>query len=194
MSFTRFYYTVKPFLPAAMRIGLRRFWAKGRWARYKEVWPINPAAGEVPLGWPGWPDGKRFAVVLTHDVESSRGLERCRELLELDKAVGFRSSFNFVPEGTYTAPRSLREWIVTQGFEVGVHDLNHDGKLFWSFEGFKDRAQLINQYLTDWNAAGFRAGFMLRNPDWLHCLNIDYDASTFDTDPFEPQPEGVHTI
>ena len=25
-------------------------------------------------------------------------------------------------------------------------------------------------------------------------LNIAYDASTFDTDPFEPQPDGVNTI
>jgi glycosyltransferase involved in cell wall biosynthesis len=30
--------------------------------------------------------------------------------------------------------------------------------------------------------------------DWLHDLNIQYDASTFDTDPFEPQPDGTGTI
>jgi hypothetical protein len=35
---------------------------------------------------------------------------------------------------------------------------------------------------------------MLHKLDWLHQLNITYDASTFDTDPFEPQPEGRHTI
>src|SRR5437773_1802555 len=45
-----------------------------------------------------------------------------------------------------------------------------------------------------WPAAGFRSGFMLHKLDWLHELNIQYDASTFDTDPFEPQPEGRHTI
>jgi len=28
----------------------------------------------------------------------------------------------------------------------------------------------------------------------LHSLDIEYDASTFDTDPFEPQPDGVGTI
>ena len=41
---------------------------------------------------------------------------------------------------------------------------------------------------------GFRSGFMLRELDWLHELNIQYDASTFDTDPFEPQPDGVKTV
>jgi glycosyltransferase involved in cell wall biosynthesis len=29
---------------------------------------------------------------------------------------------------------------------------------------------------------------------WLHKLNAEYDASTFDTDPFEPEPDGVGTI
>jgi hypothetical protein len=28
----------------------------------------------------------------------------------------------------------------------------------------------------------------------MHDLNIKYDASTFDTDPFEPRPDGVKTI
>jgi hypothetical protein len=41
---------------------------------------------------------------------------------------------------------------------------------------------------------GFRSGFMLHKLDWLHELDIQYDTSTFDTDPFEPQPEGRHTI
>jgi glycosyltransferase involved in cell wall biosynthesis len=35
---------------------------------------------------------------------------------------------------------------------------------------------------------------MLHNFDWLRDLNILYDASSFDTDPFEPQPDGVNTI
>ena len=35
---------------------------------------------------------------------------------------------------------------------------------------------------------------MLHNLSWLHDLNILYDSSTFDTDPFEPQPDGVGTI
>jgi predicted glycosyltransferase len=35
---------------------------------------------------------------------------------------------------------------------------------------------------------------MIRNLDWIRELDVSYDASTFDTDPFEPQPEGVGTI
>ena len=35
---------------------------------------------------------------------------------------------------------------------------------------------------------------MLHNLRWLQDLNVVYDSSTFDTDPFEPQPDGTNTI
>ena len=117
-----------------------------------------------------------------------------RNLLSLEMELGFRSSFNFTPEGPYTVPADLRDWLTNRGFEVGVHDLNHDGCLFSSRESFRLKAQRINHYLEEWNAVGFRSGYMLRNLDWIHDLNIAYDACTFDTDPFEPQPDGVNTI
>ena len=112
--------------------------------------------------------------------------------LELD--LGFRSSFNFIPEGSYPVPAQLREELTARGFEVGIHDLKHDGHLFSSYRGFKRRSVRINDYAREWGASGFRSGFMLRNLDWLHDLDVQYDASTFDTDPFEPQPDGHHTI
>jgi hypothetical protein len=181
-------------LPWHLRIALRSLLAQRRLRRFAGVWPIDPLAGRSPRGWTGWPESKRFAVVLTHDVETGVGLGRCRHLMELEKNLGFRSSFNFIPEGPYTTPPELRELLTRQGFEVGVHDLKHDGKLYNSRRNFRFHAQRINQYLSEWNAVGFRSGFMHHNLDWLHELNIEYDASTFDTDPFEPQPDGVGTI
>ena len=153
-----------------------------------------PGSERPPEGWQGWPDGKEFAFVLTHDVESQQGLDQVTELAELEMEMGFRSSFNFVPEGVYSVPAELREWLTGNGFEVGVHDLNHDGHLFSSQEGYRRKAQRINNYLEKWNAVGFRSAYMLRNLEWLQDLDIAYDASTFDTDPFEPQPDGVNTI
>ena len=35
---------------------------------------------------------------------------------------------------------------------------------------------------------------MQHNLEWIRDLDIEYDASTFDTDPFEPQSDGVSTI
>jgi hypothetical protein len=129
-----------------------------------------------------------------HDVEGQAGLENCRPLMDLEESLGFRSVFNFVPEGEYIVPSDLRKEIGQRGCEIGVHDLHHDGKLYNSRKGFAKKAVRINEYLREWNAVGFRSGFMLNNLDWLHHLDIAYDASTFDTDPFEPQPEGRNTI
>jgi hypothetical protein len=114
--------------------------------------------------------------------------------MKLEMRLGFRSSFNFIPDGEYRTPRDLRDHVESNGFEVGVHDFRHDGKLYWSRRGFKSHARAINQSLKEWGAVGFRSGFMMRNLDWLHDLNLLYDSSTFDTDPFEPQPDGAGTI
>jgi hypothetical protein len=188
------YYVVKPFVPKAVLFSLRRRHAA--WIRNKKrlEWPIKEGSDTPPPGWPGWPSKKQFALVLTHDVESENGLRNCELVVQIEKKRGFRSSFNFVPEGGYSVSTSLRQEMINQGFEVGVHDLHHDGKLFQSHQNFKGKAARINQYLKAWNARGFRAGFMLHRLDWLDQLDILYDASTFDTDPFEPQPEGMSRI
>jgi len=141
-------------------MALRRVRARRLRRRLIATWPINPVAGRVPDGWPGWPGGKQFAFVLTHDVEGQQGLDRCHRLVEMDMRLGFRSSFNFVPEGKYITPESLRDSLTTNGFEVGVHDLRHDGKLYPSRRGFAAKAQKINHYLAAWGAVGFRSGFM----------------------------------
>ena len=88
------------------------------------------------MHWLGWPDGKQFALVLTHDVEGKEGLDKCRELMRLEQERGFCSSFNFIPEGDYKVPSELRDELVRNGFEVGIHDLKHDGRLFLSRRAF----------------------------------------------------------
>jgi hypothetical protein len=190
----RIYFEVRPFIPQPVRTAFRRRIALQLRDRVEDVWPLLKGAEVTPKDWPGWPEKKQFALVLTHDVEGPKGLRNVRPLAELEMELGLRSSFNFIPEGSYHAPESLRAWLVENGFEVGIHDLRHDGKLYLSRWRFNRRARRINKYLRDWNASGFRSGFMLCNLEWLHQLDIEYDASTFDTDPFEPQPEGYRTI
>jgi glycosyltransferase involved in cell wall biosynthesis len=188
------YYYIKPFLPWNVRMVMRRMRAKRRRAAYSDVWPIDEKAGATPPGWPGWPGGKRFAVVLTHDVEGTRGLNRVESLMKLESDSGFRSSFNFVPEGEYRLSSELRQMVDSGGFEVGVHGLEHDGKLYKSKSSFAGKATRIREYLREWKAAGFRSPLMQHKLEWLHLLGVDYDESTFDTDPFEPQPDAAGTI
>ena len=189
----KIFYFLKPAIPRRAQLFLRKFLVKKQLRLYNNVWPILPGSELKPENWKGWPEGKEFALVLTHDIELRLGHDKCKLLLMIEKELGFKSSFNFVPE-RYKVDKELREFIVSEGFEVGVHGLNHDGKLFHDEKIFSERAKKINQYIKDWNAAGFRAPAMYHNLEWIGKLDIEYDLSTFDTDPFEPQPDGVGTI
>jgi hypothetical protein len=189
----RTYYLLKPFIPRRLQIEIRRQIVIRKRLACANIWPIDKKANKPPDGWSGWPDGKRFALVLTHDVETAKGLDKCYKLIRLEERLGFRSSFNFVAE-EYNIMPELRHYLTSNGFEVGIHGLYHDGNLYKSKKIFQRQAVRINQYLKEWESVGFRAPSMYHNLDWTHKLDIEYDASTFDTDPFEPQPDGMGTI
>lgn len=184
---------MKPLIPRRVQLFLRRLRFRRIMPSYKHVWPIYQEAGKTPAGWQGWPEQKKFALLLTHDVESSKGQEKCRQLAKIEEYLGFRSAFYFVPN-RYKVSSELRHHLVTKGFEVGVHGLEHDGKLYQSKTEFQKRAAEINRYLKEWDSHGFSAPCMHHNLEWNFSLNIRYGISTYDTDPFEPQGGGVGTI
>jgi hypothetical protein len=189
----RLYHHAKFFIPRRLQIVLRRGLVRRQLRKCAGVWPIHEPAKEPPPGWTGWPDGKKFALVLTHDVDTQKGYDRCMELAGIEESLGFRSAFNFVAR-TYGVSPAVRGELTARGFEVGVHGLYHNSLLYHSREEFLKQAPQINQVLQEWNAVGFRSPCMYRNLEWMHDLEIEYDASTFDTDPFEPQPQGLDTI
>jgi CelD/BcsL family acetyltransferase involved in cellulose biosynthesis len=193
MNLNSIYSYLRPVIPRPLQIKLRRAVVQWKRKSYTDVWPIDHTAGMAPPGWQGWPDGKKFALVLTHDVETAFGRDRCLKLAGIEKGLGFRSSFNFVAED-YESPPELRHALETEGFEVAIHGLCHNDNIFRSKHVFDRNSAVINRYLSQWKSCGFRSPKMFHNLDWIHDLNILYDSSTFDTDPFEPQPDSVRTI
>jgi peptidoglycan/xylan/chitin deacetylase (PgdA/CDA1 family) len=205
----RAYYVVKPLLPRTVRAALRRSHRRSMEQGFPLRWPIEDryarfqwevarlvlrVSGQVSVPFIHfWPHGHRFAFVLTHDVETAEGQARVRELADLDAAYGFRSSFNFVAEG-YPLDRSLIEELRERGFEVGIHGLTHDGRLFRSEAEFSRRARALNHHVRRLDAVGFRSPLTHRHPEWMQALEIEYDLSFFDTDPYEPMPGGTMSL
>jgi glycosyltransferase involved in cell wall biosynthesis len=187
------YYLVKPLVPRPVQVRLRREVATRRLLRGDARWPVWEQAGALPPAWPGWPGGKRFALVLTHDVEGSGGVARCVQIAHLEEMRGFTSSFGFVPL-RYQIPDDLRRELGGRGFEIMVHDLYHDGKLFRDRQAFQDRAPRINKVIRSWGSRTFTTGSMHHNLKWISELEIDCAISTFDVDPFEPQACGYSRI
>src|SRR5262245_10114513 len=94
------YYQIKPLLPRRLRLSMRRILATQQRQQSRQSWPIYEPAGDTPKDWPGWPQERKFSLVLTHDVETQEGLARVKDVAELEMSLGFRSSFNFIPEGS----------------------------------------------------------------------------------------------
>ena len=205
----RAYYDLKPLLPRSLVVQLRRAYGRRGEGPGSLDWPQESRYSDFLTGVlthvlrrrglegadyvSFWPDGARFALVLTHDVELGPGHDFVLKVVELEERHGFRSLFNFVP-ARYPIDQGLVSELRQRGFEVGVHDLNHDGKLFSSRRVFERRAPRINAELARIGAAGFRAALLHRNPEWMQELDFDYDLSFFDTDPFEPIPGGTMSI
>jgi peptidoglycan/xylan/chitin deacetylase (PgdA/CDA1 family) len=204
-----YYQLVRPLLPDFLRTGLRTLILSRQRNGCTLNWPIEDRYVRFQFEIVArlmakrhlssisyvafWPAGKQFAFVLTHDIEAGDGQSYAREIAALEERYGFRSSFNFVPE-KYRVDFDLIAELKERGFEVGVHGLKHDGRLFSSKAVFDASAKRINRYLKEWNAVGFRSPMTHRNPQWMQALEIEYDLSFFDTDPYEPMAGGTMSI
>jgi len=205
----RIYYQLKPLLPRGMTRIMRQIHAISAQHSFPLRWPIEDRyarfqweivrqllnlCGDNALEFVYfWPHGHQFAFALTHDIETAEGQAAVRMVADLEEELGYRSSFNFVPE-RYELDHGLMGELRARGFEIGVHGLTHDGRLFSSRGEFMRRAARINEYLKELDAVGFRAPLTHRHPEWMQALEIEYDSSFFDTDPFEPIPGGTMSI
>lgn len=203
------YYSVRPLLPRRLQLAVRRAYAPVQARRPFPRWPIEPILVEhqhetlrrrlresgrdrLPIV-NFWPEGRRFAVVLTHDVEGPAGVANVPRVLEVERRHGFVSSWNFVAEW-YAIPDGVFDRIRAAGGEIGLHGIRHDGRLFRDRASFEAELPKIHHYLREWEAAGFRSPATHRNADWMPELGCLYDSSFPDTDPFEPQAGGCCSI
>ncbi|MEO0185269.1 MAG: hypothetical protein ABIL20_05675 [candidate division WOR-3 bacterium] len=199
----KLFYAVKFLIPRVLQISLRRI--KARYIRNDfPHWPIETYLEDfkreilknmdkgIPFIW-YWPNNNNFALCLTHDVETKEGLRKINKICEIEKKFGLRSAWYFVGEKYLVSDNLIKE-LKEQGFEVGIHGLRHDGKLFNSRHVFNERKERIKYYVEKWDARGFRSPSLLRNVKWLQELPFQYDSSFPDADPFGPQPGGCLSI
>ena len=132
--------------------------------------------------------------MVTHDVETSSGMDFVPRLMDIDDAFGIKLSFQVVPEGSYAVSPKLLGTIRGRGFELGIQDLSHDGNLFDDWKRFRIRAQSINRHVEAYGATGFRAGRLYRNVDWYDELDVSYDMSVPNVGHLDAQRGGCCTV
>jgi len=204
------YYALRPLMAVRFREQLQRLYLK-KWESIPfPKWPIDCTVDEflesvlalmmqeteqhrVPFIW-FWPNGADSCTIVTHDVETEAGRDFCSHLMTINASWGISASFQIIPEDRYEVPAEFLDEIRTRGFEVNVHDLNHDGSLFWDREKFSDRVGAINRYGQEFCAVGFRSGAMYRNQEWYQDLDFEYDMSVPNVAHLEPQHGGCCTV
>ncbi|MEO0161832.1 MAG: hypothetical protein ABIL39_03545 [candidate division WOR-3 bacterium] len=199
----KLFYSMKYLIPRFIQIFIRRLLANASKNTFP-AWPIETYleefkrkilqnfSGDIPFIW-FWPNNKNFAFCLTHDVETKEGLKKIHKICDIEKRFGLRSAWYFVCE-KYRVSDNLIKELKEEKFEVGIHGLKHDGKLFSSKSMFDKRKERIRVYVEKWNAKGFRSPSLLRNVEWIQELPVEYDSSFPDTDPFGPQAGGCLSI
>jgi hypothetical protein len=114
--------------------------------------------------------------------------------MEIETTFDIKSSFEIVPEERYYFPQDLFSEMNSQGFEICLHGLNHDGHLFSDYNLFIEKAKKINVYIEKWKVEGFRSPVMYRNVNWLPHLNVKYDMSFPNVGHLDPQNGGCCTV
>lgn len=204
------YYLIRPLLPVSVRKHLQRMSLKGWDKKPFPSWPVDRSvdrlfeqlmiltlktqqADKIPFIW-FWPEGKSGCAIMTHDVETGAGLNFCSALMDLNDSYGIKSSFQVIPGGRYQAKQSIRDEMQQRGFEVNLHDWNHDGHLYSDRKLFLSRAAKINQAAIDFQAQGFRSAVLYRNTDWYDVFRFSYDMSVPNVGHLDPQPGGCCTV
>jgi peptidoglycan/xylan/chitin deacetylase (PgdA/CDA1 family) len=209
-SIGRAYYLLRPLLSVAFRRHIQRWYLRG-WDRLPfPQWPVDrtverifelvmllsletQSVDQIPFIW-FWPEGASSCAMITHDVETMNGVLACPYVMDTEDKLAIKGSFQIIPEERYEVTDSLLDSIRQRGFEVGVHDLNHDGHLFWDRGQFLQRARKINSYKVRFGASGFRSAVLYRKQLWFDALNFSYDMSVPNVAHLDPQRGGCCTV
>jgi len=192
-----YYNLVRPYIPKFLRKKIQEvFKLKTKYQRNfisRELVDLVLASNKEMLDGFYYQGRKSSAVVLTHDVEEEEGFNFIPKVIELEEKYGFKSSWNIVPY-KYKIDDGIINLINSSRHEIGIHGYNHDGRSYYSEKIFNERIPFINSALKKYGAVGFRSPMVHRNLSWLQKLDVDYDASCFDYDPFQPFPGGTGSI
>jgi len=197
-------------MPVGMRKYLQRWYFRGWETISFPNWPVDFTTERIfeqlfiltmrarnvrsiPFIW-FWPEGATGCAVMTHDVETAAGRDFCTRLMDINDSFGIKSAFQIVPEKRYSVPQSLLDEISSRGFELNVHDLNHDGHLMKNRDEFLRRSSRINRYGRDFKASGFRSAMLHRNLEWYDALEFSYDMSVPNVAHLDPQRGGCCTV
>ncbi len=133
-----------------------------------------------------WPEGRRAAITLTHDVDTPWILDPARRdlldaLLDAECSLGYRGAWYLTAKPLRLARHGAAlERIAQRGHEIGSHGWNHDAKLDYVSEHRQSRRmRRAKGRFADRQVSGIRTPWNCRSPGLLDVLSrhFAYDSS-----------------
>lgn len=131
-----------------------------------------------------WPSGKRYCVLLTHDVDSDSGFKNIYKISDIEKSYGLTSLWNIVPF-RYKINFSVLDNLLTEGHELGLHGYDHRNVTpFLPLKEIDKRIKKSMDLFHNYPIKGFRSESLMRSTELFQILEkyLLYDLSIPDTD------------
>jgi peptidoglycan/xylan/chitin deacetylase (PgdA/CDA1 family) len=122
---------------------------------------------------------KRFAFLLSHDIDTLAGMKNVPRLMELEARYGIKSAYYFVTH-RYPLDHGLLKALQDQRHEIGVHDFNHDNRIaFLPPTEIRRRFDTCRRALKDFEINGFRSPAFIVTPGLRDVIGeyFEYDSS-----------------
>lgn len=172
------------------------------------AWPVEPSVEALRriveqacrlAGAPAlnslWPEDRRYALLLTHDIDSRRGLDLAPEIAAEEEARGLRSCW-YVVGADWTLDETRLQSLDAAGHEIGLHDAHHDNRgPFLEPHALGARLETCKELIERFAICGYRSPSMLRTPAMYEALEsrFSYDSSIPDTGML-PMRNGCATV
>lgn len=147
-------------------------------------------------------NGKRFACIVTHDIDTRKGLQIAKRFKKLEEKYNIPSAW-YIPSKHYKLDLEIIKELANFG-EIGAHDTRHDGKLIQlpkqkMVERLKEAKKTLEKAI-DCSIEGFRAPLLQHSYEIMQALHETgyvYDTSIPTWEPRHPytmKPHGIGTI
>lgn len=146
-------------------------------------------------------NGKKYACLMTHDIDTWKGLQNAKQLKKLEEKYDVPSTW-YIPSKHYKLNLEIIKELANYG-EIGAHDTKHDGKLAQTpkpklIRRVLDAKQTLEK-ITGQPVKGFRSPILQHNIKIIQALReagYVYDTSVPTWEPKQPytmKPHGIGT-
>lgn len=147
-------------------------------------------------------NGKRYACIITHDVDTQKGLQKAKHLKKLEEKYNVPSAW-YIPSKRCKLNLETIKELANYG-EIGVHGTKHDGKLAQLpkqklIERLHEAKQTLEKIINR-SVKGFRAPLLQHRLEIFQALcktEYLYDTSIPTWEPKHPdtmRPHGIGTM